>query len=123
MKGDYDGFAEGGGGNGSDDVDNPVNGIDYNTAGSTKVKDVKYVQTVSDAHFMPLESVPDSVIRNFKDGKIHNERYYGSDGKPYLDIDYTDHGNPKMHPHVPHQHEITFEDGKMKRKKSDGRIE
>ena len=72
---------------------------------------------------MPMESTPDSVVRNFKDGMIYNERYYGNNGLPYLDIDYSDHGNPKMHPHVPHQHEITFDDGKMKRKKSDGRIE
>lgn len=54
--------------------------------------------------------------------KLSTERYYGSDGKPYLDIDYSNHGNAKMHPHVPHEHKITFKDGKMNRAKSDGRI-
>jgi len=41
--------------------------------------------------------------------KTIQERYYDSHGKAYLDIDYTDHGNPKMHPHVPHEHHIHFE--------------
>lgn len=36
----------------------------------------------------------------------------------YLDIDYTDHGNPKTHPTVPHEHSINFDDdGNMNRGK------
>ena len=32
------------------------------------------------------------------------DRHYGRDGRAFRDIDYTDHGNPKDHPIVPHQH-------------------
>ena len=78
--------------------------------------------TVSNSHSMPQTGTPNSATKNYKDGKLSTERYYGSDGKPYLDIDYSNHGNAKMHPHVPHEHKITFKDGKMNRAKSDGRI-
>src|SRR5699024_10730758 len=45
-----------------------------------------------------------SVYDFFKDGKLEQRRYYGSTGKPRLDIDYSNHGNPKQHPVVPHAH-------------------
>lgn len=48
-------------------------------------------------------------------GNLNSERYYDDDGKAYLDIDYTNHGNPKTHPKVPHEHKITFIDSKMHR--------
>jgi hypothetical protein len=41
------------------------------------------------------------------------ERYYNQEGMAYLDIDYTDHGNPKMHPNVPHEHDIRFNGDQM----------
>ena len=52
----------------------------------------------------PTKGVPNSATRIYKDGKIIRERYYDENGDVYLDIDYTDHGNPKTHPTVPHQH-------------------
>ena len=33
------------------------------------------------------------------------ERWYGENGRPRLDRHHTDHGNPKNHPYVPHDHE------------------
>ncbi len=43
------------------------------------------------------------------------ERVYGPDGRPSRDRHYTDHGNPKKHPYVPHDHDWkTFPDGKWK---------
>ena len=45
--------------------------------------------------------------------------YYDEDGNAYLDIDYTDHGNPKTHPIVPHQHHIVMKDGKPDRGKDE----
>lgn len=44
---------------------------------------------------------------DFIDGIVHQERYYDKDGNPHLDIDYSDHGNPKKHPVVPHEHNWT----------------
>ncbi|MCQ4922084.1 hypothetical protein ACF3M2_12710 [Tissierella carlieri] len=38
-------------------------------------------------------------------GKLKERRYFGKDGKPDMDIHYTDHGNPKLHPKVPHRHD------------------
>ena len=43
------------------------------------------------------------------------ERHYGADGWADKDIDYTDHGNPKRHPKVPHTHPWEWVDGKKKR--------
>ena len=71
-------------------------------------------------HSIPKTSSPNTVIRNYKNGALSSERYFGSDGKAYLDIDYSDHGNPSTHPFVPHQHNITFDnDGKMHRGKGE----
>lgn len=123
MKGNWDGFNNigSGVGEGSNDSDF-INGKDYNSAGSSSVGRVDSVQTISNTHSKPVSSTPNSVTKSYKNGKLDSERYYGSDGKPYLDIDYSNHGNAKTHPDVPHQHTITFENGKMKRDNTDGRI-
>ena len=94
-----------------------IDGIDYNTAGSTNVKLVNCKQQTS-AHALPATNTPNSVIQNFRDGKLLSERYYDKDGNAYLDIDYTNHGNPKTHKHVPHEHEIFLDkNGKIHRNK------
>lgn len=98
------------GGGSSSGSTSPVNGSDYNTAGSNSVGKVDSVNIVADAHNLSTEGTPNSVTKNYKDGKLDKERYYGDDGKAYLDIDYTDHGNPKTHPKVPHEHDIWFDD-------------
>lgn len=126
MKGNWPGFSNsGGGGNnssGNGEIENEyVNGQDYNTAGSNSVKQVYSVTTLSNAHSMPISSVPNSVTKNYRDGKLSTERYFDESGNPYLDIDYSNHGNPSTHPIVPHEHDITFDDsGKMHRGKGKG---
>ena len=57
-----------------------------------------------ESHSVPYQGAPNSVYDNYKDGIIQRRRYYGNDGRPRLDIDMTDHGNPKEHPVVPHYH-------------------
>jgi hypothetical protein len=55
---------------------------------------------------LPMKAEPDSVkdlVRD--DGTVKQRRYYGHDGKPQKDLDMTDHGNPKLHPIVPHAHD------------------
>lgn len=89
----------------------------FNNAGSSIVKQVDVKTKVEDSHSLPMTGTANSVTQKEKDGKVVTERYYDENGNAYLDIDYTDHGNPKTHPDVPHQHEITFEDGKPKRGK------
>lgn len=124
MKGNWDGFSGGGGGSGSvgdSGGGSLVNGKDYNSAGSSSVGKVDSVTTISNSHSVPTTSTPNSVTKNYKDGKLSSERYYGDDGKAYLDIDYSDHGNPATHPRVPHEHSISFDDnGNMHRGKEKG---
>ncbi|MCQ2551105.1 MAG: hypothetical protein MJ146_02785 [Clostridia bacterium] len=96
----------------------PVNGKDYNPAGSSSVKKVDSVTKVDDLHKMPDRGKPNSVDQNYKDGELTTERYFDEKGEPYLDIDYTDHGNSKTHPNVPHEHDVKLdEDGNIDRGK------
>ena len=123
MKGECEGFSDIGGVGDNGEIDNGYeNGKDYNIAHSGSVGRVDSVQTVANQHNMPISSSPYSVIRNFRSGSLASERYYGKDGLPYLDIDYTDHGNSKMHPKVPHEHKISFKNGELFREKYDGRV-
>ena len=39
-----------------------------------------------------------------KNGNVIRRRWFDSEGKAERDLDYTDHGNPKQHPEVPHEH-------------------
>lgn len=49
------------------------------------------------------------------DGNIKTRRWYDSDGNAYRDVDMSDHGNPKEHPEVPHEHTWEYDNGKPKR--------
>lgn len=68
---------------------------------------------------LPIRGEPNSVTqKQDKEGNVIAERYYDENGYVYLDIDYTDHGNPKNHPVVPHQHRWE-KDGKGKQTRKD----
>ena len=53
---------------------------------------------------LPLRSKPNSRQSLYKNGKLEQERYYDENGRATEDVDYSDHGNPKRHPQVPHKH-------------------
>lgn len=89
----------------------------YNSAGSKSVGKVTSVSQVYNSHSMPESGTSNSVVQKITDGKLVTERYFGANGKPYLDIDYTNHGNPKMHPIVPHEHSVSFLNGILNREK------
>ena len=86
----------------------------YNSANSSTVgivKSEKEINGSNDDHIsVPTKGERNSVTIIKRDGTIISERYYDNNGDAYLDIDYTDHGNRKMHPHVPHEHQIHFDD-------------
>lgn len=64
---------------------------------------------------LPIKGEPNSVYILKENGKTIRERYYNEKGEPYLDIDYTNHGNNKEHK-VPHQHKWSKnEDGDFNR--------
>ena len=75
--------------------------------------------TKGSVHRVASEGTPNSVFDNIgDDGKVISRRYYGRTGKPRLDIDLTDHNNPKQHKVVPHYHDWKeLQSGKMERSK------
>lgn len=56
---------------------------------------------------LPFTHKKNSVIDFHIDGNVERRRFYGKTGKPKLDIDYSNHGNAKEHPIVPHAHSWT----------------
>lgn len=95
--------------------------MDYNKAGSSdvrKVDKINKIDTTDNKNKLGIKGEPNSVTKNYKHGRMIQERYYDENGDVYLDIDYTDHNNPKYHPIVPHQHNwYRNEEGKLKRRK------
>ena len=79
--------------------------------GKTYIYDPGYLQ-YNMATSLPLHGDPNTTIKS-PDGKT--ERTYDSDGKAQKDKDYTDHGHPKQHPKVPHEHDWDWSNGKPKR--------
>ena len=53
---------------------------------------------------LPTKAKPNSVMTLYRNGKKIRDRYYDKKGRAKKDIGYTDHGNPKDHPKVPHEH-------------------
>ena len=76
----------------------------YNFLFSELVGKVKNIVTSGQGTSIPYEAEPFSVHKKIIRGLVITERYYNNEGLPYLDIDYTCHGNPETHPCVPHIH-------------------
>lgn len=91
------------------------NGMSYNSANSSEVGVVSSGKIVGMGEKIPITSTPNSVVQKRNGDKVITERYYNEKGEPYLDIDYTDHGNPKRHPIVPHKHSIKYNNGSIHR--------
>ncbi len=78
-------------------------------------QDVKWMKnsfrnysTVSDTHQLPFESKPHSVNDWIREGELYRRRFYGKNGKPRIDIDFSDHKQPDVHKDVPHTHEWNY---------------
>ena len=92
----------------------------YNKAGSKDVGIVISINVIKkEGHIkLPMKSAPNSVAILKENEKTIQERYYNNKGEPYLDIDYTNHGNKNTHNIVPHQHKWSKnKDGKLIREK------
>ena len=63
----------------------------------------------------PYGEVNTSVDILDAEGNIKTRRWYDPEGKAYRDVDMSDHGNPKEHPEVPHEHTWEYNNGKPKR--------
>ena len=95
----------------------PIGGCSFNEYNSKSVKNVEFYTKSNNVHNAPMNYAPNSVFIRCKGGKYYSERYYDDNGNAYLDIDYSDHGNPKMHPVIPHEHKIVVIGGKFYRDK------
>lgn len=78
----------------------------YNDADSDLVRKVNIINEfdITGHKTTPTKGIPNSVTKIIDKGEFIRERYYDENGDVYLDIDYTNHGNSKTHPNVPHQH-------------------
>ena len=76
----------------------------YNFNSSKLVKRVDNVSREEAGKNIPTHFVPNTVIKRVLNDRVLSERYYNENGDVYLDIDYTNHKNPKTHPVVPHIH-------------------
>lgn len=79
----------------------------YNTAKSkgTKTASHSKVSKSTKTKSLPYKSSKPYSSKDFYDGKkLKQRRYYDKNGKAQMDIDYTNHGNAKLHPKVPHRH-------------------
>lgn len=92
---------------------NPVNDI---PSGSDPLSD--HTVYPPDIGSLPFHGKPNSSADlPYPDGTVKQRRYYDRSGRPIKDVDFTDHGSPKSHPEVPHQHTWGWEKGKWKRPK------
>ncbi len=91
----------------------------YNALKSKLVKEVCHIKSFGEGEKIPNKGTPNSVNKKVVGGYIVSERYYDENGNPYLDIDYTCHGTPKSHIHVPHIHKWV-EDEEISFKRLDG---
>lgn len=64
---------------------------------------------------------PNETLEFYRNGKLIQRRYIGSDGYAIKDIDFTDHNRPDKHPYVPHVHDWVYNKDKSKRKRKAGR--
>ena len=88
-------------------------GQGYSGYGIIRTGGHSYTVNISTAHTLPTTGTPDSVTQKYDAaGNLVTERYYDSNGNALRDIDYTDHGNPKAHPKVPHEHDWDWSDPK-----------
>ena len=70
-------------------------------ASGTKTKN----HSTSTARSLPTKGSARSSRDQMINGKLKQRRYYDKNGAPDMDIDYTNHGNAKLHPKVPHRHD------------------
>ena len=90
----------------------------YNIAGSSLVKQVDNIYSHEGKQDIPILHKPNTVLKILVNNTVVSERFYGKDGIVYLDIDYTNHGNPATHPVVPHIHIWTYNKEKRKIERS-----
>lgn len=83
----------------------------FNPRKSKLVGKVNHIHIAHWGYKIPTIYKPNTVIKKIVNGIIEQERYYDEKGETYLEIHYTNHGNPKAHPRVPHIHRSKIVNG------------
>ncbi|MBF0819110.1 hypothetical protein [Streptococcus acidominimus] len=68
----------------------------------------------------PIQHLPNSSIDILDEatGEIRTRRYYDSKGNVFRDVDMDNHGNSRLHPEYPHEHNwSTNSNGQLRRRK------
>lgn len=71
------------------------------------LENYEIVNKTPETRKLPVEAKPNSVRDFYIDGKIEQRRFFGRTGKPRIDIDFSSHKRPDLHPVVPHAHTWT----------------
>ena len=91
--------------------DEPVSNAKRDLSGCTFSESTGYVRGKEKLPFKGKQNSKGTLYD--ENGQAVTERWYGPDGRPLKDRDWTDHGNPSKHP-VPHDHDWGIrEDGKF----------
>lgn len=67
------------------------------------------IKRLDDVHGLDKKDTPNSRTDLYKNGKLFQQRWYGPDGRAARNRDHNNHGNPKEHPNVPHDHPWDWE--------------
>nr|MBO0436014.1 hypothetical protein [Enterococcus sp. DIV0849a] len=86
------------------------------SSGDKKASGAKLTVETTTNSKIPTIHKPNTVIKRVdKNGNLISERIFDDKGRVIKDIHHTDHGNPKMHPKVPHEHIWDWSDPKKPR--------
>ena len=79
-------------------------------------KEKIHLQTKNQKEMRPY-GIPNSSKDKIDDkGNILTRRWYDSKGRAVKDVDFTNHGNPKQHPKVPHEHKWEWDENGVPRR-------
>ncbi|HHZ8805803.1 T7SS effector LXG polymorphic toxin, partial [Enterococcus faecalis] len=85
--------------------------VSYKKASGAKVT----VETTTNSKIPTIHKANTVIKRVDENGNLISERIFDDKGRVIKDIHHTDHGNPKMHPKVPHEHIWDWSDPKKPR--------
>ena len=94
------------------EVDRPREIVVSNLGNQIDITTSRIHSTVTDN---PFTGRPNSSVDILdRQGNLAARRWFGEDGRAFRDVDFDDHGNPRRHPEVPHEHYWKYgPDGKV----------
>lgn len=75
------------------------------------------IERFDDIPSLEEKGKPNSRADLYKNGKLIQSRWYGPNGLAERNRDFTDHGNSKQHPNVPHDYPWIGEKSRQGKKK------